>query len=61
MVEFDYSVREVKRDPKMLEKELLDLGDYGWEVVVILERSVHGRTATQNTWVIVSKKLLDRE
>ena len=52
---YDYSVRQVNRDTDSLEKELLDLGDKGWEVVSILER---GLTDSKTGWIIVSKKLI---
>ncbi len=58
MIEYDYSVREVVRNPEMLKKELLDLGDYGWEVVAILEKSLPGLTTAKTGWIIVSKKVV---
>jgi len=58
MIEYDYSVREVVRNPEMLEKELLDLGDYGWEVVAILEKSLPALTTAKTGWIIVSKKVV---
>lgn len=60
MVEYDYSVREVVRVPEMLSKELLDLGDNGWEVVTILEKSLSSAIKTQAGWIIVSKKVLKK-
>ncbi len=61
MIEYDYSVREVVRNPDMLNNELLDLGDNGWELVTILEKSLPGATKAQTGWIIVSKKVIKSE
>ena len=59
MTEYDYSVRVVVRDTDVLQKELLDLGDCGWEVVTILERSLSSSTKAPTGWVIISKKAIE--
>ena len=61
MVEYNYSVREVVRDPETLRKELEDLGDQGWELVTILEKSLpYNITKTKTGWIIVAKKVLEQ-
>lgn len=58
MAEYDYSVREVVRDPDVLGKELLELGDGGWEVVTIMEHTSTRTTVRRTSWLIVSKKII---
>jgi hypothetical protein len=43
-----------------LQNELMDLGDNGWEVVSILEKSLPGvpSSKAQTGWIIVSKKVV---
>ncbi|MDD5037834.1 MAG: hypothetical protein PHN78_00710 [Dehalococcoidales bacterium] len=58
MVEYVYSVREIPREPKALDDELIDLGEDGWELITILERSQASAPGTKTGWVLVSKKVL---
>jgi len=59
MIEYEYSVREVVRKKNALEKELLDLGNHGWEVITILEKSLPGELALRYGWIIVSRKVIE--
>ena len=61
MIDYDYSVREVVRNPDALSNELLELGDSGWELVTILEKSAPGVTKGQTGWIIVSKRVIESE
>lgn len=60
MTEYNYSVREVVRDPDNLCKELLNLGENGWELVTILEKSLPSVIKARTGWIIVSKKVIRR-
>lgn len=60
ITKYGYSVRHVVRNMQVLQNELMDLGDNGWEVVSILEKSLPGvpSSKAQTGWIIVSKKVV---